>query len=43
MTEDRKGINHFVVEVADLRQLQQIMEAIRKVKDIIKVERIRGV
>jgi len=43
VTEDRKGINHFVVEVADLRQLQQIMEAIRKVKDIIKVERIRGV
>jgi len=43
VTEDRKGINHFVVEVADLHQLQQIMEAIRKVKDVIKVERIRGV
>lgn len=42
VTEDRKGINHFVVEVADLNQLQQIIEAIREVKDVIKVERIRG-
>ncbi len=43
VTEDRKGINHFVVEVGGLRQLQQIMDAIREVKDVIKVERIRGV
>ncbi|MBI3028205.1 MAG: bifunctional (p)ppGpp synthetase/guanosine-3',5'-bis(diphosphate) 3'-pyrophosphohydrolase [Candidatus Rokubacteria bacterium] len=42
VTEDRKGINHFVVEVADLHQLQQIIEAIRGVKDVIKVERVRG-
>ena len=42
VTEDRKGINHFVVEVADLHQLQQIIEAIREVRDVIKVERVRG-
>ncbi len=43
VTEDRKGINHFVVEVGDLRQLQDILQAIREVKDVIKVERVRGV
>ncbi|MGH7262660.1 MAG: RelA/SpoT family protein [Candidatus Rokuibacteriota bacterium] len=43
VTEDRKGINHFVVEVADLQQLQRIMQAIREVKDVIKVDRLRGV
>jgi len=43
VTEDRKGLNHFVVEVNDLRQLQEIMQAIRDVKDVINVERLRGV
>ena len=43
VTEDRKGINHFVVEVDDLRQLQDIMQAIREVPDVINVERVRGV
>ncbi|HSE04653.1 MAG TPA: bifunctional (p)ppGpp synthetase/guanosine-3',5'-bis(diphosphate) 3'-pyrophosphohydrolase [Methylomirabilota bacterium] len=42
VTEDRKGLNHFVVEVDDLRQLQDIMQAIRDVKDIANVERVRG-
>ena len=32
VTDDRRGINHFVVEVADLRQLQDIMQAIREVR-----------
>src|SRR6202011_167241 len=31
VTDDRKGLNHFVVEVEDLRQLQDIMQAIREV------------
>ena len=31
VTDDRSGINHFVVEVADLTQLQDIMTAIRAV------------
>jgi GTP diphosphokinase / guanosine-3',5'-bis(diphosphate) 3'-diphosphatase len=43
VTDDRKGLNHFVVEVDDLRQLQEIMQAIREIKDVINVERIRGV
>ena len=43
VTEDRRGLNHFVVEVGDLRQLQDIMQAIREVKDVINVERVRGV
>jgi (p)ppGpp synthase/HD superfamily hydrolase len=30
------------VEVEDLRQLQDIMQAIREVKDIVNVERVRG-
>jgi GTP pyrophosphokinase len=42
VTDDRRGINHFVVEVADLRQLQEIMTAIRLVGDVINVERVRG-
>jgi GTP pyrophosphokinase len=42
VTDDRKGINNFVVEVADLDQLQGIMSAIRSVPDVINVERVRG-
>src|SRR5262245_7336963 len=42
VTEDRKGINHFTVEVADLDQLQGVMGAIKAVKDVIGVERVRG-
>jgi GTP pyrophosphokinase len=42
VTDDRRGINHFVVEVADLVQLQAIMGAIREVPDVINVERVRG-
>jgi len=42
VTDDRKGINHFVVEVEDLKQLQAILQAIREVKDVFNVERVRG-
>ncbi|HTO13958.1 MAG TPA: bifunctional (p)ppGpp synthetase/guanosine-3',5'-bis(diphosphate) 3'-pyrophosphohydrolase [Candidatus Binatia bacterium] len=42
VTEDRRGINNFVVEVADLRQLQDIMTAIKEVPDVMNVERVRG-
>jgi (p)ppGpp synthase/HD superfamily hydrolase len=31
-----------VIEVDDLRQLQGIMQAIREVKDVVNVERGRG-
>jgi len=42
VTDDRKGINHFVIEVEDLQQLQGIMQEIREVRDVINVERVRG-
>ncbi len=42
VTDDRKGINHFVIEVEDLQQLQGIMQSIRDVKDVMNVERVRG-
>ncbi|HYE91425.1 MAG TPA: bifunctional (p)ppGpp synthetase/guanosine-3',5'-bis(diphosphate) 3'-pyrophosphohydrolase [Terriglobales bacterium] len=42
VTDDRRGINNFVIEVADLSQLQDIMTAIREVPDVINVERVRG-
>jgi GTP pyrophosphokinase len=42
VTDDKKGINHFVVEVEDLQQLQAIMTAIRDVRDVMNVERVRG-
>ncbi len=38
---DGDGIS-FVVEVSDLRQLQEIMSTIREVPDVINVERVRG-
>jgi GTP diphosphokinase / guanosine-3',5'-bis(diphosphate) 3'-diphosphatase len=42
VTDDRRGINNFVVEVSDLRQLQDIMSSIREVPDVMNVERVRG-
>ena len=42
VTEDRKGLNHFTVEVKDLDQLQGVMGAIAAIKDVIGVERVRG-
>ncbi len=36
------GLNHFVIEVEDLQQLQGIMQSIRDVKDVMNVERVRG-
>ena len=42
VTDDRRGINHFVIEVADLHQLQDIIGAIREIRDVINVERVRG-
>jgi GTP pyrophosphokinase len=42
VTDDRRGMNNFVIEVSDLRQLQDIMGAIRAVPDVVNVERVRG-
>jgi len=39
-TMDKKGISHFTIEVENYKQLQEIMGAIKKVKDVLMVERI---
>ncbi len=42
VTEERKGLNTFVLEVFDLKQLQEAMQALRRVKGVVRVERIRS-
>jgi guanosine-3',5'-bis(diphosphate) 3'-pyrophosphohydrolase len=39
-TVDRKGVLIFTIEVTDYRQLQEIMGAIKRIKNVIQVERI---
>jgi GTP pyrophosphokinase len=39
-TMDNKGVAHFTVEVADHDQLQEIIGAIKKVKNVLLVERL---
>ena len=39
-TMDNKGVSIFTIEVEDYKQLEDIMEAIRKVKGILIVERL---
>ena len=41
VTEDKRGLNTFVLEVVDLKQLQVAMQAIRRVRGVMGVERIR--
>jgi GTP diphosphokinase / guanosine-3',5'-bis(diphosphate) 3'-diphosphatase len=38
-TADRKGISHFTIEVENFKQLQEIMGAIKRVKNVLLVER----
>jgi GTP diphosphokinase / guanosine-3',5'-bis(diphosphate) 3'-diphosphatase len=42
VTEERKGVNTFVLEVNDLRQLQAAMQAIQKVDGVVGVERVKS-
>ncbi len=42
VTEQRTGVNTFVLEVTDLRQLQSVMQAIEKVDGVVGVERVRA-
>jgi len=42
VTEERTGVNTFVLEVNDLGQLQAAMQAIRKVDGVVGVERIKA-
>ena len=39
-TADRKGISHFTIEVGNYKQLQEIMGAIKKIKNVLLVERL---
>jgi len=39
-TMDKKGISLFTIEVENYKQLQEIMGAIKKVKEVLMVERI---
>ena len=38
-TDDRKGISHFTIEVENYKQLQEIIGAIKKIKNVLLVER----
>ena len=42
VTEEGMGVNNFVLEVSDLRQLQATMRAIQKVDGVVGVERMRS-
>ncbi len=42
VTEERTGLNTFVLEVSDLRQLQAAMQAIQKVDGVVGVERVKS-
>jgi len=39
-TMDKKGISIFTIEVEDYKQLQEIIAAIKKIKDVLHVERL---
>jgi GTP pyrophosphokinase len=39
-TRDKRGVSHFTIEVEDFKNLQDIMGAIKKVKHVLRVERI---
>jgi len=36
------GVNNFVLEVSDLKQLQATMQAIQKVDGVVGVERVKS-
>jgi len=38
-TDDKKGISHFTIEVENYKQLQEILGAIKKIKNVLLVER----
>jgi GTP diphosphokinase / guanosine-3',5'-bis(diphosphate) 3'-diphosphatase len=40
-TADKKGVSYFTIEVEDYHQLREIMAAVKKVKNVMIVERIQ--
>jgi GTP pyrophosphokinase len=41
-TEDKRAIGNFVLEVRDLKHLESAFRALTKLKNVLKVERLRG-
>lgn len=41
VTEEKRGLNTFVLEVFNLKQLQEAIRAVRRVRGVMKVERVR--
>ncbi|MFP4036818.1 MAG: RelA/SpoT family protein [Desulfobacteraceae bacterium] len=41
-TADRKGVSYFTIEVEDYTQLQQIIGAVKRVKNVMIVERVHS-
>jgi GTP diphosphokinase / guanosine-3',5'-bis(diphosphate) 3'-diphosphatase len=39
-TVDKKGISTFTIEVADYKQLKEIISKIKTIKEVLKVERM---
>ncbi len=39
-TVDKKGISTFTIEISDYNQLRDIISKIKKIKEVLKVERI---
>jgi len=39
-TVDKKGISTFTIEVSDYSQLRNIISKIKKIREVLKVERI---
>jgi (p)ppGpp synthase/HD superfamily hydrolase len=37
---DKKGVAYFTIEVEDYKQLEEIIGAIKKVKEVLIVERV---
>jgi guanosine-3',5'-bis(diphosphate) 3'-pyrophosphohydrolase len=42
VSEERVGVNNFVLEVSDLKQLQATMQAIQKVDGVVGVDRVKS-
>ena len=40
-TSDGRGVNSFEVDVKDVQHLNQVMEAVQKIKGVVQVERVR--
>ena len=42
-TTDKKGVSFFTIEVKNYNQLKEIIDAVKKVRDVLMVERISSI